>query len=177
MRHLTVIFACLVIFLPPELYAQQPRSAKNNSYRAWIYSTNNRLIQTGYLYALEDSMLALAVGSMPATPLTDMRTIPIREVDQMKFQKAGSSGQGAAIGAAAGFGLGFIIGFASSSPSEGLVIVKPEVAALATGAIMAIPGAVIGALAGGTKITIPIGGDPLRYGRQKKELEKYLLKN
>lgn len=184
MRRFFVLFIATLLVAVSGLSGQdQPNNNRNKpTYRSWVKSLNGGELTEGYLYFLEDSLLDYVEKPMPPSYSNNMLRYPVQDIEYLQFRRKGGGGIGAVVGALVGFGTGYMIASnqvkdAELENAQWLEDLVKDTAKLGTGVLVAIPGAVIGAVIGGTRITIPINGNQRQYESQLKKLEKYRVSN
>jgi hypothetical protein len=153
-------------------------SVRVGKYKCWTYvdSVGTRRKQRGYIQSVADSGINFTVsGKRNSFVIREESKMYINAVaiDKLKIRREGAVGRGMLIGAGVGFVVGGLLGYAYI-PNYGIFITPPRGEnALAGACIWAIPGSIIGALAGTFRVTIPIHKNQELYKSQKGWISSY----
>lgn len=156
--------------LPQKTAGITQDTLKKRVYYVWVNSTK---YYGRYLWEITDS--TLTVGTSKKKSNIGLQTYTAEQVNWVKFRTRGRWAKGAAIGFFAGAAVGFISGYAQGDdePCYLCFFTKAE----EKGAILAIPGAlggaIFGGIIGGLKRKIPINGSRNTLAQQRKKLEQY----
>jgi len=158
--------------------ATSTQEKKEKPYRAWVKPIDELYMLKGYLSEVGDTLIVMhhLENEIYQTYQT-YRQIRLDKVDYLKFRRKGEMGKSAAIGGAVGLLIGATVGLLAHEPcpprSGFCLDLGPGVSTLSGGVLGMIPGLIIGGIAGGTRIKIPIKGSNKSIEAQKKELLKY----
>lgn len=146
----------------------------------------------GELFETTDSTLILRMkyssNELTLEETSDYRfpNIPVSSISVIKLYKKGNAGKGILIGFLSGFAAGIILDLITYKSCDELYpnggnhcieIYSRGESLMISGMLLAIPGAIIGAIAGTAKIVYPIGGKQENYIRHRKQLIEYSIMN
>lgn len=153
-------------------------------YFSWIYLKNNPQPLKGVILKTNDSTIqfiseVFLVKNNAVEPYTS-ETIPISDIEKIRFRKKGSVGRGMLIGGLSGIMAGAITGFV-----EGDDVCEPGTWCLFQfsagdkaqiyATVLTIPGTAVGAILGSIRGNIHIGGDQNLYFNSRNKLKEYAL--
>jgi len=182
MKSINVI-ALIALCCLNSLSAQEP-TQEIKIYRTWVSLNSEPFKIEGVLYEIKDSSILVSSSLVIQDYYKDrfeVTNLHINNIETIKTRRKNSIGTGALIGAAAGFAVGGLIGLASGDdppcPQYSWFCFRftAQEKALGAGALLAVPGTVIGAVFGSVKVTIPINGSMDRYNRNKNTLREYSI--
>jgi hypothetical protein len=131
---------------------------------------DNSKVNKVYLNTLEDSSIIYRNYSNFETS-----KIMVSNIKQIEFRRKEKIGRSILIGTVSGFALGGIIGLATGADSNTWPYFTTEEQTLIAGTLLAIPGAIVGAVVGTMKIKVPISGNQDNYIKQKEKLKTYII--
>lgn len=145
--------------------SDQTKTKDYKHYITWVLPKDKSGVTKGYLSEVGDNLIVITNHSNQ-----EKTEINFDNIKAIKFREKGIVGRGVLYGALSGFVFGGVIGFAMGDDRPGPVSFTAQEKAISLGLGLAIPGALLGALAGSAKITIPINGNSKN---QKEKLMKY----
>ena len=150
-----------------------PNFAKSKKYTVKVYYRDLSKSLRGKLVDLAEHNISIAsIRRSRGMVQPQAKSIPIDRIEELQFHSKKSVGKGAAWGAL----IGGVIMMAAVSLDDCAYCPQGAEVALAGALLGAMPGAIIGAFIGiiGSKVTIPIHGDPNTYLQRKKGMEKFI---
>lgn len=172
-----ILIAVLILCLAGQAAAQKDSIGKKKIYKAWLNLNKEPSKQKGVLYEIRDSSVVLSDSKHKADYHTGnfkITSIDAGAIDKIKLRSKGRVNRSALIGFGAGFVAGGLAGalmmgsLSQQESTAGFIFVASWAGAL---------GAAIGAIIGSIKISIPIGGDLIRFNASKKMLNSYAMLN
>ncbi len=148
---------------------------KKKNYNVWISSIDKSSKYKGYLRGIEDSTIVLSTHTNKFHNNYRTQHIDVNNIKTFKYRKKGKIGKSILYGALAGFTVGAVIGLSSGNDTSGLQLFNAGETALIYGALLTIPGALIGGLIGVAKVKIPINGNHKTMKNQKGKLLDIML--
>ena len=146
----------------------------NSKYKSWIRTNTSSINQPGYLYAAEaESILFMSYYETGSGEKKLMRQeVNYGDINRLQVRKRGSVGKGALIGAVAGAAIGALVGY-NTTPEDDFF--GKEGVALMAAIIITPIGAVAGSVIGSIRKPIMIDKNPVRYGDNALDLQKYAI--
>lgn len=166
--HLLFMTLLFLSFLHQNLHGQATGQKRPTNYYTWIKSMDKSYSRAGHLSDINDSTICINFIAKHET-----RSIKIEDINYLEFRKKGNEIKGFFTGVLAGILFGGMIGLVSGDDEKGFLRFTAAEKALMAGALLALPGGVIGGIIGSSKVKIPINGNQRNYKIQIKELEKY----
>jgi hypothetical protein len=180
----TIAQLILLVFVYQVSFAQKD-SSKNTRYRCTIKLLEQNNNVRGEIYETGDSVLLIKSmvnnSNLKIDRSDNLIHMPVTEIDMIRLNRKGKSGEGFLIGGLSGMVIGAILVLASPDPkpdpqAQGWDFspsLSPGNKALIGGIIGFLPGAIIGSIISSAKITIPIHGKKENYLLKRSEISSY----
>jgi hypothetical protein len=149
---------------------------KGKSYQVWISQIDSNQKLKGYLYKIGKDSITIKSSSINKRAEINYNYIRIENLNTIELRKKGKVYRGFILGGVIGFCTGGLLGLAGGDDDpDDFWAFKAEEKALIFGTLLALPGTVIGGIAGAVKIKIPIRGSKTKFEQEKPNLEFYLV--
>lgn len=167
-----ILLCCLTSILAQKDYK------KIKIYKAWVTFNNEPVVVRGVLYEVKDSSIIVTnsvfkedykINNFTKTELF------YKDIKKISISRKNRFLRSIVKGTVICFVFGALLGLSTSSNSEDAFFSREE-STLLGGVLFAIPGMIIGAVAGVGKSSVPISGDFQNFNLNRYKLTKYSIK-